>query len=76
MSNATRSLTLDQLETLPETACVNCPNTVWHLVFKEEKKNSKEGPKENLRVFCLLMHALIDERLTLCDGTMIFPQQK
>lgn len=36
-------------------------NAVWHLILK--------GKKEELRVFCLLMHALIDESLTACDGT-------
>ena len=61
-----RSATLKQIKALPETACAGCPNAVWHLILK--------GKKEELRVFCLLMHALIDEPLTACDGTQIFPK--
>ncbi|GAB1255395.1 hypothetical protein Defa_28820 [Desulfovibrio sp. TH_2024_36128] len=61
-----RSATLKQVKALPETACVSCPNAVWHLILK--------GKKEELRAFCLLMHALIDEPLTACDGTQIFPK--
>ena len=45
--------TLRQAKALPETVCVNCPNAVWHLTRSENKK-------EELRIFCLLMHALID----------------
>lgn len=60
-----RSATLKQAKALPETACVGCPNAVWHLL---------KGKKEELRIFCLLMHALIDEPLSACDGTLIFPK--
>ena len=41
-------------------------NAVWHLTRSENKK-------EKLRIFCLLMHALIDEPLTACEGTKIYP---
>ncbi len=68
MDNGTtiRSATLKQIKALPETACADCPNAIWHLILK--------GKKEELRVFCLLMHALIDEPLSACDGTQIFPK--
>ena len=62
----TTSLTLAGLETLPKTACVGCPNAVWHMV--------RDGKKDNLQVFCRLMHALIDQPMTVCDGTEIFPK--
>ena len=39
---------------------------VWHLTRSENKK-------EKLRIFCLLMHALIDEPLIACEGTKIYP---
>lgn len=61
-----RSATLKQAKALPETACVNCPNAVWHLTRKDRK--------EELRIFCLLMHALIDAPMAACDGTLIFPK--
>lgn len=63
-----QSVTLRQVKALPETACVGCPNAVWHLAAKDRK--------EHLRVYCLLMHALIDDPLIQCDGTQIFPSQK
>ena len=59
------SPTLRQCDKLPETACVDCPNAIWHLTA---------GSRANLRVFCLLMHALIDEPLRACDGTIIVPR--
>ncbi len=61
-----RSATLKQARALPETACVNCPNAVWHLTRRDRK--------EELRIFCLLMHALIDAPMAACDGTLIFPK--
>lgn len=60
------SLTLKEVQALPETACVGCPNAVWHIALK--------GRKEHLRVFCRLMHALIDDLLTSCDGVSIYPK--
>lgn len=61
-----RSATLREIQALPETACAGCPNAVWHLAAKDRK--------EDLRVYCLLMHALIDDLLIQCDGTHLFPQ--
>ena len=61
-----RSTTLKQVKALPETVCVGCPNAIWQLAL--------HGKKEHLQVFCLLMHALIDELMTACDGTQIFPK--
>ena len=58
--------TLRQAKALPETVCVNCPNAVWHLTRSENQK-------EELRIFCLLMHALIAEPLIACEGTKIYP---
>ena len=60
-----RSEVFQQVKALPETACVNCPNAVWHLTRSENKK-------EKLRIFCLLMHALIDAPLTACDGARMY----
>lgn len=60
-----RSEMFQQVKALPETACVNCPNAVWHLTRSENKK-------EELRIFCLLMHALIDAPLTACDGARMY----
>lgn len=65
-----RSITLESLETLPKTACVGCPNSVWHIVRDEKAK------KDQVQVFCQLMHALIDKPLLVCDGTQIVPQEK
>ena len=59
-----RSHTLDQVKALPQAVCVGCPNAVWHLV--------RMGNKEHLRVYCLLMHALIDDMMTLCDGRKMY----
>lgn len=63
--STTRSEIFQQVKALPETACVNCPNAVWHLTRSENKK-------EELRIFCLLMHALIDAPLTACDGARMY----
>ena len=60
-----RSEMFQQAKALPETVCVNCPNAVWHLTRSENKK-------EELRIFCLLMHALIDAPLTACDGARMY----
>ena len=60
-----RSEMFQRVKALPETACVNCPNAVWHLTRSENKK-------EELRIFCLLMHALIDAPLTACDGARMY----
>ena len=53
-----RSRTLLRLELSPETCCAACPNAVWQ---------SLEKGKE-VRVFCTLMHVLVDDLLMDCDG--------
>ena len=65
-----RSITLEKLETLPQTACVGCPNALWFIEhFQKEKR-------EEVKVFCQLMHAVITNPMTSCDGTQVFPQQE
>lgn len=64
-----RSITLEGLETLPKTACVGCPNSVWHMVRDEKAK------KDQVQVFCQLMHALIDKPMLVCDGTQIVQEK-
>lgn len=64
------SITLESLETLPKTACVGCPNSVWHMVRDEKAR------KGQVQVFCQLMHALIDKPMLVCDGTQIVPGQE
>ena len=34
------------------------------------------SPEENLRIFCRLMHALIDTLMAECDGRMLLPAQE
>ena len=55
-----RSRTLLRLEKTPDTVCAICPNALWHTV--------KKANKPVARVYCTLMHALIDEQLADCDG--------
>lgn len=64
------SLTLSGMEeeAIPKTVCAGCPNAVWH--------TTKDGKKEDLRIFCRLMHALIDTLMTECDGRMFLPAQE
>ena len=65
-----RSITLEKLETLPNSVCVACPNAVW---FTERLKKEK---REEVKVFCQLMHAVITNEMSSCDGTLITPQQE
>ena len=64
------SLTLSGVEegAIPKTVCVGCPNAIWHM--------ARDGKKENLRIFCRLMHALIDTLMAECDGRMLLPAQE
>ena len=55
-------------ECIPKTVCVGCPNAVWHM--------AGDGKKDNLRIFCRLMHALIDTLMAECDGRMLLPAQE
>ena len=38
-----RSEMFQQVKALPETACVNSPNAVWHLTRSENKKEELLG---------------------------------
>ncbi|EIM63794.1 hypothetical protein [Desulfobacter postgatei] len=51
---------LANLDHSPKTIYANCPNAVWHITEQDK-----------LRIFCRLMHALIDESLKACDGAMM-----
>lgn len=53
-----RSRTLIKLGISPDTVCAVCPNAVWHQPAETKK----------LRVFCTLMHVLVDGKLSECDG--------
>ena len=55
-----KSRTLLRLEKMPDTVCAVCQNALWHTV--------KKANKPVARVYCNLMHALIDEQLVDCDG--------
>ncbi len=68
--NTCRSLTLEKLETLPKSVCVGCPNAIWFTELLEKEQ------KEHLKAFCLLMHAVITNPMTSCDGTEVMPAQK
>ena len=48
----------------PNTVCVYCQNAVWHILKEKNRKIS-------LRVFCQVMHALIDGNIKACDGLMV-----
>lgn len=59
-----RSVTLEGLQgETPQTACANCQNAVWHHLVQGD-----------LRLYCRVMHVLIDEQLTECDGRFVFLQ--
>ena len=62
---SSKSLVLEGLAALPGTACVGCPNAIWQSVAVKDK--------ESLRIFCLLMHAVIDEMINKCDGVTYQP---
>lgn len=50
---------------VPETVCANCPNAVWHQTVIGD-----------VRVYCKVMHVLVDELLLECDGTVPPPKAK
>lgn len=56
-TNQEKSRTLVALNATPNTICANCPNALWHVTDRDD-----------LRVFCRLMHVLMDEQLKQCDG--------
>ena len=63
-SPITRSKTLASLRgPIPETACANCPKALWH-----------QTAGGDVRVFCKIMHVLVDELLLECDGTAPAPK--
>ena len=56
-----RSVTLEGLQgEIPQTACANCQNAVWHHLVQGD-----------LRLYCRVMHVLVDEMLTECDGRFV-----
>ena len=55
-----RSRTLLRLEMQPETVCATCPNAIW------QSLRIKGTP--GVRVYCTLMHVLVDDLLMDCDG--------
>ena len=57
------SWTLTQSGILPETACASCPNAIWQKTNKDE-----------IRVWCKLMFAMVDVQLTSCDGNPPQPE--
>lgn len=67
--NTPRSPTLESMKILPESVCAGCQNSVWFIEHLEKEK------KDNLKVFCLLMHAVITNPMKACDGTEISQAQ-
>lgn len=63
-----KSKTLEMLNILPKTVCADCQNAVW----QSPTPAAKGVP--TARVYCRLMHALVDETLTVCDGQMPMPE--
>lgn len=55
-----RSRTLLRLEKSPDTVCATCPNAIW--------QSLQIKAKPGVRAYCTLMHALVDDLLTDCDG--------
>ena len=55
-----KSRTLLRLEKRPETVCATCPNAIW--------QSLQIKAKPGVRVYCTLMHVLVDDLLTDCDG--------
>ena len=62
-----KSKTLEMLNISPKTVCVDCQNAVW----QSPTPALKGAP--TVRVYCRLMHALVDENLTSCDGQNPMP---
>lgn len=52
------SRTVASLESYPNSVCTHCRSAVWHIT-----------EAQNLRVYCRLMHSLVDENLIACDGS-------
>lgn len=44
----------------PQTVCVRCPHAIWQQV-----------PEGDVRVYCPIMHALVDSLLVECDGRFL-----
>jgi len=51
------SRTVASLEKPPKSVCVTCSHALWHIT-----------ETRNLRVYCQIMNALVDENLDMCDG--------
>ena len=61
-SEESTSPTLKSLDLSPNSECADCQHAIWHKTVRE------------LRIFCRLMHVLVDEPLMLCDGKFISPE--
>ncbi|UZD94097.1 hypothetical protein LOY64_22735 [Pseudomonas corrugata] len=63
-SSRVRSATLNALQDEPPaTVCARCPHAIWQQV-----------PEGDVRVYCLVMHSLIDKVLVECDGRFLVPK--
>lgn len=51
------------------TVCATCVQALWQIEESlEPAKSPDEGPLIRLSVYCKLMHAFIDRKLTGCSG--------
>lgn len=63
-----QSRTLATLGLSPKTACAGCQNAVWHVAISDSDPNY-----EAVRIYCKVMHVLVDEPLKMCDGAAPAP---
>ena len=61
-----RSFTLSRLGLSPSTACAACRHAIWQGIPAAEG-----GVDITVRIYCRLMHVLIEDDLELCDGQAI-----
>jgi len=64
ITSTPRSRTLLRMEQNPDTVCAACPNAIWQSLLHKGKPT--------VRVYCRLMHVLVDQELSDCDG---FPDE-
>ncbi len=57
------SKTLSKFDTQPATVCTNCRAAVW-----QELQPMPDQQNGSIRVYCRVMHVLVDELLASCDG--------
>ncbi len=56
-SEVLKQLQPAELKLMEKQACASCPHAVWHVAGKDALQN-----------YCMLMHSLIDDQITACDG--------